>query len=54
MSQIICTKWHNTNKMAEYTNDINKEFGNIDDWFRINVFTKFGKKHIYNFLLKLS
>jgi hypothetical protein len=28
---------NNTNKMAEVTNDSNKVFGNIDDYFRINV-----------------
>ena len=37
MSQITCTKWHNTNKMAEFTNNINKVFGNIDGWFRITI-----------------
>jgi len=37
MSQITYTKWHNTNTMAAFTSNINKVFGNIDGWFRINV-----------------
>lgn len=52
MSQITCTKWHNTNKMAEFTNDFNKVFGNIDDWFRINVLSLNLKKKILQFLTK--
>ena len=47
MSQIACTKWHNTNKMAEFTNDFNKVFGNIDYWFRINVLSLNLERNIF-------
>ena len=48
MSQITCTKWHNTNKMAEFTNDVNEVLGVIDDWFRIIILPLNLKKNIYN------
>lgn len=50
MSQIACTKWHNTNKMAEFTNDFNKVFGNIDYWFRINVLSLNLERNIFTIL----
>lgn len=54
MSQITCTKWHNTNKMAEFKNDINKVFGNISDWFRINVLSLNLEKTCLHFLTKTA
>ena len=50
MSQIACTKWHNTNKMAEFTNDFYKVFGNIDYWFRINVLSLNLERNIFTIL----
>ena len=50
MSQITCTKWHNTHKMAEFKNDINKVFGNTGDWFRINVLSLHLEKNIFTIL----
>lgn len=52
MLQITCTKWHNTNKMAEFTNNINKIFGNIDGWFRINILSYNMEKTYLQFLTK--
>jgi hypothetical protein len=52
VSHITCTKWHNTNEMVEFTNDINKVFGNADDWFRIHVLSlHFGEAYL-QFLTK--
>jgi hypothetical protein len=44
MSQITCTKWHNTNKMAEFTNDFNKYSEILMTGLELMFIIKFGKK----------
>jgi hypothetical protein len=37
---------------TEFTNDVNKVFGSINDWFKINVLSNFDKTYYVQFLTK--